>query len=218
MTLPSPGSTPRTTVKRIPDRAVSDRDVAYSIIDASLVAHVAFADDFGQPFVLPVGCARHGDELVFHGSAASRLFRSLSDGRPVCATVTILDGVVVARSAFESSMNYRSVMALGRARLLDGDEKAAALNAITDHLTPGRRTEARPMLDKEVRATSVAALPLDEISVKVRTGGPDEPTADRALDLWAGVVPILETFGEPITEPDVPAHRSVPDYIRQWTR
>lgn len=215
MTLPAPGSTSRTTVKRIPDRAVTDRNIAYSIIDAALLAHVAVVID-GQPFVMPVACARDGDVLLFHGSSASRLFKALGSGSPCCATVTLLDGLVVARSAFESSMNYRSVVALGRAELLEGDEKARALDVITEHLMPGRLADARPTQAQELKATAVARLALTEISVKVRSGGPDEPHEDRELPIWAGVLPISRAYEPAITESDVPDGVTEPEYIKTW--
>lgn len=215
MTLPAPGSTPRTTVKRIPDRAVTDRDAGYAIIDAALMAHVAVVID-DQPYVVPVACARDNDALLFHGSSASRLFKALGSGTPCCATITLLDGLVVARSAFESSMNYRSVMVLGRAQLLEGDDKARALDVITEHLMPGRLADVRPTVAQELKATAVARLPLDEFSVKVREGGPDEPEEDRGLAIWAGVVPLVSSYGPAITESDVPEGVAVPSYVMNW--
>lgn len=215
MSLPAPGSTARTQVKRLADRAVSDRDIAYNIIDASLIAHVAVVIE-GQPYVLPVACARDGDRLLFHGSTASRLFRALGAGLPSCATLTLLDGLVVARSAFESSMNYRSVMVLGTAQLLDGDDKARALDIITEHLMPGRLADVRATRAQELKATAVAALPLTEISVKVRHGGPDESEEDRALAIWAGVLPITSRYGLPIPESDIPNGVNEPPYLRSW--
>lgn len=215
MTLPIPGSTARTTVKRIPDRAVTDRQAGYDIIDSALVAHVAVVID-EQPYVMPVACARDGDALLFHGSTASRLFKALGSGSPCCATVTLLDGLVVARSAFESSMNYRSVIVLGRAEVLEGQEKARALDVITEHLMPGRLADARPTTTQELKATAVARLALSEMSVKVRQGGPDEPDDDRALPIWAGVIPLETSFGPAITEHDVPEGVAVPGYLKNW--
>lgn len=215
MTLPAPGSTARTTIKRIPDRAVTDRDAGYRIIDAALMAHVAVVID-EQPYVMPVACARDGDSLVFHGSSASRLFKALGSGTPCCATITMLDGLVVARSAFESSMNYRSVMVLGRAELLEGSEKAHALDVITEHLMPGRLADVRPTTPQELKATAVARLALDEFSVKVRVGGPDEPSEDRALPIWAGVIPLMSSYGPAITEANVPDQVPVPEYLKNW--
>ena len=215
MTLADPGSTARTTVKRIPDRAVRDRRIAYEILDAARLAHVAVVID-GTPFVMPVAAARDGDHLLFHGSPASRLFRALSAGLPCCATVTLVDGLVVARSAFESSMNYRCVMVFGQASALEGSAKSRALDVITEHLMPGRGRDARASTDQELKATSVVSLPLNEISVKVRDGGADESAQDRGLPIWAGVLPIHTAYGSPLTDADVPAGTSVPDYIQTW--
>jgi len=140
--LPAPGASARTRIRRLPEKSVTDRDIAYAILDAALVAHVAVVVD-GQPYVVPVAVARRGDEAICHGSSASRLFTALADGAPTCLTVTLLDGLVLARSLFESSMHYRSVMALGTARRLQGDEEVAALLHLSEHLMPGRTSEAR---------------------------------------------------------------------------
>lgn len=219
-TLPSPGSTQRTRVKRVPDKAVSDRQVAYAILDAGMVAHVAVITD-DQPYVVPVGYARVGDEVVFHGSSASRLFTTLATGTPTCLTVTLYDGLVLSRSLFESSMHYRTVMAIGACRRLEGDEELSALLALSEHLMPGRTAEARPPLPQELKATITLALPLDEISVKVGTGYADEVPEDLVdpvySRIWAGYVPITESFGDPVPDEastDVP----VPAYVREWKR
>ena len=212
----APGATPRTQVRRIPDRAVTDVHTRDAILDAGLVAHVGMVDDSGQPFVLPVGYARRGDELLLHGSTASRLFRHMGTGAPLCVTVTLLDGLVVARSTFESSMNYRSVMVLGHGRLLAGDAKVAALEALSDHLMPGRWQDTRPVAEQEIRATAVVAMTMSESSVKVRTGGPDESAEDRSLPYWAGVIPIETRLGEPVREADVPAGVATPAYLHDW--
>lgn len=219
---PSPGSTARTRVRRVPDNAVADREALHAVLDAALVAHVAIVDDAGQPYVLPVACARRSEDVLFHGSSASRLFGSLAAGEPTCLTVTLLDGLVVARSAFESSMNYRSAMVLGIARRLEGDDELDALRVISEHLLPGRWADCRQPTRKERAATIVLALALDECSVKVRTGEPDEAAADLAdpawAHLWAGTVPIVTTYGpaaaSAVTRADVP----VPDYVTAWTR
>jgi nitroimidazol reductase NimA-like FMN-containing flavoprotein (pyridoxamine 5'-phosphate oxidase superfamily) len=191
---PSPGSTARTRVRRIPEKAVTDRDALNAILDAGLVAHVAVVVD-GQPFVLPVAYARDGERLLIHGSTASRLFRALADGANACVTVTLLDGLVVARSAFESSMHYRSVMALGRFSPLTGDEHLAGIRLITEHLIPGRWDEVRPPLAKELKATSVLAMDLVEVSVKVSDGPPDDAEQDLTGPAWAGVIPLASAFG-----------------------
>src|SRR5664279_1952517 len=184
-TAARPGSTPRTRVRRIATKAVRDTEVLYAILDAGFVAHVAVSGPDGQPFIVPVGYAREGHRVLFHGSTGSRLFRGLVDGAPTCLTVTLLDGMVLARSTFESSMNYRSVMVLGSCSVLTGDEKLAALEHITHHLLPGRWAEARHPSKKEVAATTVLALPLTETSVKVSAGPPDDQEDDVSLPIWA---------------------------------
>lgn len=216
--LAPPGSTARTRVRRLPEKAVTDRDVAYEILDSGLVAHVAVTVE-GQPFAVPVGYARRGDEVVFHGSTGSRLFRALADGYPTCLTVTLLDGIVLARSLFESSMNYRGVMALGTCRRLTGDDELDALLRISDHLLPGRVAEARHPSRKERSATMTLALALDEISVKVGEGGPTDDPEDLEdpvySRIWAGHVPLEESFAAPVAD-DLAQGIPVPDYVRTW--
>jgi nitroimidazol reductase NimA-like FMN-containing flavoprotein (pyridoxamine 5'-phosphate oxidase superfamily) len=216
------GSTDRTRVRRASERAVNDVAALHAVLDAGLVAHVAVLDESGQPFVIPVAYARRGDEVVFHGSTGSRLFRTLAEGQSTCLTVTLLDGLVLARSAFESSMNYRSVMVLGRARRLEGDDEFDALRVITEHLLPGRLTEAREPTRKEQAATLTLALTLDECSVKIRTGGPQDDPADLVDPeyklVWGGHVPIVESYGEPAPDEFCPAGTPVPDYVRAWKR
>jgi len=211
------GGSPRTRVRRIPEKAVHDVEVLHAVLDAGLVAHVAVIDQ-GQPFVVPVGYARDGDTVLFHGSSKSRLFMALSSGAPTCFTVTLIDGLVLARSAFESSMHYRSVMALGHCTQLAGEEKARALRVISDHLLPDRWHEIREPSTQESKATIVLALPLDECSVKISNGPPDDVPSDVDRPVWAGVVPITERFGEPVDAPDLIAGTPVPDYVRTWTR
>lgn len=218
--LPDPGSTPRTRVKRIPEKAVTDRELAYAILDAGLVAHVAVVTD-GQPYVVPVGYARVGDEVIFHGSSASRLFKTLSAGAPTCLTVTLLDGLVLARSLFESSMHYRTVMALGTCRRLEGDDAVAALLDLSERLMPGRPSEARHPAPQELKATITLALPLVEISVKVGNRPPEDVPEDLVdpvySRIWAGWVPITESFGEPMAD-EFATGIPVPDYVRAWRR
>ncbi|NUU20385.1 MAG: pyridoxamine 5'-phosphate oxidase family protein [Streptomycetaceae bacterium] len=216
--LPAPGSTDRTRVRRLAEKAVTDREILHRVLDAGLVAHVAVADDRGRPYVLPVAYARDGDRVLIHGSTGSRLFRSLAAGAPTCLTVTLLDGLVVARSAFESSMNYRSAMVLGSCEVVDGAAKAAALDLLTDHLMPGRRAELRAHKAKELAATLVLALPLDEASVKVSAGAPDDDATDLDTPVWAGTVPLGETFYDPVPAPDLRFDLPVPDYVRAWRR
>ena len=189
--------TPRTTVKRLAKRGVYDRDIVYSILDEGLICHAGFVVD-GAPVVIPTIHWRHGDTLYFHGSAASRMLRSLRDGVEACVTVTLLDGLVIARSAFHHSMNYRSAVVFGLAReVTDRAEKLAALDALVEHVLPGRASEARPANEIELRQTMVLALPIEEASAKVRTGGPIDDDEDYGLPIWAGVIPVRLAYGEP---------------------
>ena len=199
--------TGRTQVRRLPKRAVYDKAEVYSILDEGYVCHIGFVDG-GQPCVIPIGYARAGDRLYVHGSPASRMLRAMEGGADVCVTVTLLDGFVLARSAFHHSMNYRSVVVFGRARLVtDRDEKLEALRAFTDHVVPGRWAEVRTPNDHELNATKVLALTLDEASAKVRTGPPIDDEEDYSLPVWAGVVPVRMEVGEPVADgrvlPDV---------------
>lgn len=207
---------PRTQVRRLPEKQVHDRAVLDQLLDTALVAHVAAVDGEGQPFVLPVAVARDGDRLIVHGSTASRLFRSLAAGAPTCLTVTAVDGLVLARSQFESSMHYRSAMVLGRCAVLEGDEKAAALQRLTEHLMPGRGADARQAPAKELAATTVLTLPLQEWSVKVAGGPPDDADADLDLPVWAGVVPLERSWGTPVPAPDLRFDLPVPAYVSTW--
>jgi nitroimidazol reductase NimA-like FMN-containing flavoprotein (pyridoxamine 5'-phosphate oxidase superfamily) len=211
-----PGATARTRLRRLPSKAVTDRAVLHAILDAGLVAHVGVVGKEGQPFVVAVGYARADDRVLFHGSTASRLFRALAGGAPACLTVTLLDGLVLARSAFESSMNYRSVMVLGRCEVLEDEAKLAALKAISDALMPGRWSDLRPPTPKELRATRVLALPLRECSVKVSAGPPEDPDADLDWPTWAGVVPLHHHWGEPIPAPDLRFAGPPPAYVTKW--
>ena len=210
--------TERTRVRRLPDKQLDDRAALDAVLDAGRVAHVAVLDESGQPYVVPVGYARAGDSVLFHGSTASRLFRSLSAGAATCLTVTLYDGLVLARSTFESSMHYRCAMVLGRAHQVDGAAKLRALEAITEHLMPGRWAEARHPNRKELAATLVLELPLTEWSVKVSDGPPDDAVEDLSRDIWAGVVPVRETHGEPRPAPDLRPGTGVPGYVRRWGR
>ena len=200
--------TDRTRVIREANRAVYDRDAIYKILDEGFVCHVGFAVE-GQPFVIPTMYARVGDSLYFHGSAASRMLRGASSGTPVCITVTLLDGLVLARSVFNHSMNYRSAVALGQATLVeDPVEKLAALEAFTQKLIPGRWNDARQPNQKELNATSILKLPLIEVSAKVRTGGVEDDAEDYALQVWAGVIPLRLIADPPIG--DARCDRSIP--------
>ena len=186
------------------------------MLDAGRVAHVGLVGEGGQPYVLPVAYARHGDVVLVHGSTASRLFRRLATGAPACLTVTLLDGLVVARSVFESSMHYRSAMVLGAADVVDDEGKVAALERISEHLMPGRWADARRPSRKELAATMVLALPLTEWSVKVSAGPPEDPPEDLDLPVWAGVVPLREVLGAPVPAPDLRVGTAAPAYVRTW--
>jgi nitroimidazol reductase NimA-like FMN-containing flavoprotein (pyridoxamine 5'-phosphate oxidase superfamily) len=189
--------TARTQVRRIPQRGVYDKNEVYAILDEGYVCHVGFALD-GQPYVVPTGYARLGDEILIHGSAASRMLRAMGDGVDVCVTVTLVDGFVLSRSAFHHSMNYRSVVMLGRARVLaDPVEKMIALRRFTNHILPGRFEEVRPPSDAELKGTMVLALPLEEVSAKIRKGPPVEDEGDIERPVWAGVVPLRSHLGTP---------------------
>ena len=207
----------RTKVRRAPHKQVFEPAVARRILERAIIAHVAITVD-DQPYCLPVSCAPFGDELLMHGSTASRLFKALSEGVRACVTITLVDGLVLARSSFESSMHYHSLTAFGRARLLGDEEKPAALQALTDHLFPERRAELRKSTEKELRATTVVAFPLNEISVKVSNGQPDDPETDLDSHVWAGILPILTTYGTPIPAENLRSDISVPDYISRWPR
>ncbi len=190
--------TPRTQVKRLPKRAVYSQDEIFAILDEGFLCHVGFAIE-GQPYVIPTGYARIGNELFFHGSPASRMLRTLANGLDVCVTVTLLDGFVLARSAFHHSMNYRSVVVLGKARLVsDPAEKWEAMRAFTNHIVPGRWEEARQPDEKEMKQTEVLALSLTEASAKVRTGPPIDDEEDLSWPVWAGVVPVRIVPGAPV--------------------
>jgi hypothetical protein len=203
----------RTTVNRLPEKAVVDRDVLNAVLDAGLVAHVGITGD-DQPFVLPCGYARDEDRLLLHGSTGSRLFRALGAGTPACVTVTLLDGLLVARSLFESSMHYRCAMVFGRATALSGDDKERSLDRLSEALLPGRRADARPPSRRELAATSVVAIPIEEWSLKVSTGAPDVVDEDEGWSPWTGVVPLRLTPVDPITHEGA----DPPPYVLRWQR
>ncbi len=203
--------TPRTQVKRLPKRGVYDRAQVYSILDEGFVCHVGFALE-GQPYVIPTGYVRAGDQIYFHGSAASRMLRAIDGGVDVCLTVTLVDGLVLARSAFHHSMNYRSVVVLGKAQLVtDNVEKTDALRSFTNHVVPGRWDLVRQPTAQELKATSVLALPLEEVSAKVRTGGPIDDEEDYALPVWAGVI-AMRTERDAIPDVALPSETTIPKW------
>jgi len=208
--------TDRTKVRRLPKRANYERDLIDGIIDEALSCHVGFAID-GRPWVVPTIHARIDDRLYLHGAVANHMLKSLAGGIEACVTITLVDALVLARSAFHHSMNYRSVMIFGRARSVDDvDEKRAALHALVEHVVAGRMTDARPPSASELRTTTVLRLPIDEASAKVRTGGPVDDEEDMPLAIWAGQLPVSTVYGAPIAEPDTIA--TVPDYVTGYHR
>lgn len=210
--------TARTRVVREPDRAAYDRESVYRILDEAFLCHVGFNVE-GQPFVIPTSFGRKDANLYIHGSAASRMLRQMKDGVPVCVTVTLLDGLVLARSVFNHSMNYRSVVILGTATLVeDPEEKLAALRVLSEHIIPGRWDDARQPNDRELKATSVLRLPIEEFSAKVRTGPPIDDPEDYSFPTWAGVLPLQTTAGTPVRDPQLDHSREVPAYLRNYTR
>jgi uncharacterized protein len=210
--------TPRTRVRRAPKRASYERAAVEAILDEALVCHLAFVHD-GHPFCIPTLHARVGDRVYVHGSAASRMVRTLAGGAPACLTVTLVDGLVLARSAFHHSMNYRSAVVVGTLRAVDDPaERERALEAFTDGLVPGRWPEIRWPNRKELKATSVLAMSLDEASAKVRTGDPVDDEEDYALPVWAGVVPLALTAGPPVPDPRLPAGTPVPAHVEALCR
>ena len=216
--MPSIPQTLRTELKRLPKRGAYDRETIYRILDEGFVCHVGFEVE-GQPFVIPTGYARIDDRLYIHGSQLSRMLRTLSGGIDVCVTVTLLDGLVLARSAFHHSMNYRSVIIFGKATLVDDRAaKLAALFAFSEHVIPGRWDEAREPSEQELKATAVLSLSLAEASAKVRTGPPADDEEDYALDVWAGVIPLKLTAATPISDPRLPENIEPPDYALNYSR
>jgi nitroimidazol reductase NimA-like FMN-containing flavoprotein (pyridoxamine 5'-phosphate oxidase superfamily) len=210
--------TERTKVKRIPKRGNFDRETIYKILDEAIVCHVGFVVD-GQPFVIPTGFARSGDQLIIHGSSASRMMRNLAEGIDVCVTITLLDGLVLARSAFHHSMNYRSVVIFGKAELIEKkEEKSEALKLFTEHLIPDRWDYIREPNELELKATTVLNLPIEEASAKIRTGDPVDDEEDYKLDVWAGVIPLKITAGNPIDDKKLKDGISIPAHVSNYQR
>ena len=210
--------TERTQVKRLPKRGKYERETVFAILDAGFVCHVGFTVD-GQPYVIPTNYGRSGDTIYLHGSAASRMLRTLSEGVPVSVTVTHVDGLVLARSAFHHSVNYRSVVILGTARLVtDPAEKMEALRVFTDHVMKGRWDDVRQPTEQELKATTVLALPLEEVSAKVRTGGPIDDEADYTLPVWAGVLPLEISVKELVPDPQRKNDQPIPAYLKNYSR
>lgn len=210
--------TERTTLKRLPKRGYYDRETIYPILDEGFICHVGFVVE-GHPFVIPTGYARVDDKLYIHGSQASRMLKTLAKGVDVCVTVTLVDGLVLARSAFHHSINYRSVVVFGTAKLIDErDEKLKALLALSEHFVKGRWDDVREPTEQELKATSVLSLQLEEASAKVRTGPPLDDEEDYSLPVWAGVIPLQMVASEPIKDPRLPEGIEAPGYARNYQR
>lgn len=210
--------TQRSKLRRLPKRGIQEREKIYSILDEALIAHVGFVTD-NQPFVIPMAYGRKGDRLYLHGSSVSRLLKTLEQGVNVCINVTLLDGIVIARSLFHHSMNYRSVVLFGKAKLVeDEDEKMLALKAITEQMIPGRWEQARIPNSKELKATNVLSFKITEGSAKVRTGAPSDDAEDYQLPYWAGELPLKLTPGIPIRDPKLSAEISIPENIVNYQR
>ncbi len=208
----------RVRVKRLPARGAYDRETIDAILDEGMICHVGFVVD-GQPYVIPTGYARVGDSVYIHGSSASRMLRRLAEGVDVCVTVTLLDGLVLARSAFHHSMNYRSVVLLGQAELVDDPaEKNMALEAFTEHIIPGRWAEVRWPSDLELKATTVLKLAIDEASAKIRTGDPKDDAEDYEMKVWAGVLPLSMVPGEPLADSKGDPDIEPPGYVLNYRR
>jgi len=204
----------RVQVKRAAERGNYDRATIEAILDEALICHVGIVTDEGHPVVIPVIHARDGNTLYMHGSPASRLLRTMKPGAEICLTATLLDGIVVARSAFHHSMNYRSVVVIGTARIVDDPaEKLAALELVTDHVIPGRWAECRPVTEKEIKGTLVAALSLGEASAKIRSGGPVDDDADYELPIWAGVIPLALQASDPVPDGRLVDGVPLPDHV-----
>jgi nitroimidazol reductase NimA-like FMN-containing flavoprotein (pyridoxamine 5'-phosphate oxidase superfamily) len=210
--------TARTTLRRLPQRGAFDRESINQILDEGFICHVGFAVE-GQPFVIPTGYARFEDKLFIHGSQASRMLRTVGQGIDVCVTVTLIDGLVLARSAFHHSMNYRSVVVFGRATVVnEREEKLAALLALSEHMIPRRWDDVRKPNERELQLTTVLSLPLEEASAKVRTGPPLDDEKDYELDIWAGVIPLRLIANAPIPDPRLPPEIDPPTYALDYSR
>ncbi len=208
--------TTRSKLKRLHKRAAYDHATIHAVLDAGLVCHVGYVID-GQPYVTPTCYWREGETLYWHGSSASRMLRAVKRGIPACLTVTHFDGLVLARSGFHSSINYRCVMAFGTARAVEGRAaKTAALEAFVERLTPGRWAELRPMNVQELKATTVVSMDIEEASAKLRDGQPEDDEQDYALDVWAGVVPIRLVAGQPEPDPRLKAGTALPGYLKTY--
>jgi nitroimidazol reductase NimA-like FMN-containing flavoprotein (pyridoxamine 5'-phosphate oxidase superfamily) len=207
----------KTTIRRLPERSVTDRETIDAILDEGFICHAAYLTD-GRPVVIPILYARDGDRLLLHGSNSMGIARAVREGSPLSVAVTHVDGLVVARSSFHSSANYRSVVVHGLGRLLEGAEKHRALDHVVDRVIPGRLADLRASTDAEVGQTAVIELPLDEMSAKVRTGGPNDEPSDMASDVWAGVLPLSLAAGEPVPSSDLAEGIDTPGYLLDYRR
>ena len=207
----------RNRVKRISNKSDYSKETVHAIIDEALFCHLGIIHD-GKPVVIPTIHARMGDHIVFHGSNASRLLK-ISNNNEICVTITLLDGLVMARSLFNSSMNYRSAVIFGKGEIIkDHNERMAAFKSITDHIAPGRWDDARQPNNSELKQTSVVRMPIDEASAKISMGPPDDEDEDYALDYWAGVIPINQTYGEPESDPILQEGITIPGYLKNYCR
>ena len=204
--------TERNTVNRVPKRGHYDKKTVFEILDAGIICHVGFVID-NQPFVIPMAFGRQGDNIYLHGATTSRLQTELAKGIPVCITVTHLDGIVLARSAFHSSMNYRSAVIFGNAQLVNDNEKSDVLNVVTNHIWEGRAKEVRPNKENELKGTSVLKVSIDQASAKIRVGPPIDDDDDYALPIWAGVIPINTSFGTPVSDSKLKPEIDLPESI-----
>ena len=214
MNLPNPGSTSKTTNRRT-DRDINDREVLYSILDEALVCHVGFTDEENQPIVLPMGFARVEDSILLHGSTGSRLMRRIGSGIPICVEVTLFDGLVLAKSSFESSMNYRSAVVFGNGEVIEDERKDFYLNKLTDKLAPNRSSEIRSSTKKELAATLLVSVPLVETSVKIRTGPPKEAESDLKSEIWSGVIPFKLIAESPIAGDEFSKNSKNPESVEK---
>lgn len=211
--------TPRTRIRRLPELSAYDRATVDAILDEAVYCHLAWVGEDGDPRIVPTIHTRIGDTLYVHGSNASSTLRAIKQGLPVVIAVTLVDGIRFARSMFEHSMNYRTVIVYGRAtEVTDRDELSRLFDAITDQVAPGRSKDARRPTDEELRQTTFVAIPLDECSAKVSTGQAEEPEADHALDVWAGILPLRLAAGEPVPDPLLRPGIPTPDYVASWRR
>jgi nitroimidazol reductase NimA-like FMN-containing flavoprotein (pyridoxamine 5'-phosphate oxidase superfamily) len=216
MSLPNPGESARTEINRLKQRSVSDRAAMYEILDSTILCHIGYVES-GQPFVLPYAFVRDGDRILIHGSSGARFMRELAKGSPTCITVTKLDGLVLARTTFDSSMNYRSVVILGTAEEITGDDKNELLEKVSDGLVPGRTLEVRKSTNKELAATTLLSISLAEASVKIRSGMPHDEEGE-GTGVWAGVIPLHLVAGEPIAADEESQNLEVPKSVHEFRK